>query len=95
MIIDYARVSTTEQNLGLHHDDLKAAYDASVDVTDARKAMHFYPRIELARSAAEARNRCYVPGRSPTNLHVKPTILPLRTAQPATLKGFGGFARFV
>jgi DNA invertase Pin-like site-specific DNA recombinase len=38
MIIGYARVSTTEQNLGLDHDDLKPAFDASVDQTDARKA---------------------------------------------------------
>jgi DNA invertase Pin-like site-specific DNA recombinase len=38
MIIGYARVSTTEQNLGLRHDDLKPAFDASVDQTDARKA---------------------------------------------------------
>jgi len=36
MIIGYARVSTTEQNLGLRHDDLKPAFDASVDPTDAR-----------------------------------------------------------
>jgi DNA invertase Pin-like site-specific DNA recombinase len=36
MRIDYARVSTTEQNLGLQPDDLKAAYDASVDQTEAR-----------------------------------------------------------
>jgi DNA invertase Pin-like site-specific DNA recombinase len=33
MIIGYARVSTTEQNLGLDHDDLKPAFDASVDQT--------------------------------------------------------------
>ena len=38
MIIGYARVSTTEQNLGLQHDDLKPAFDASVDVTDVREA---------------------------------------------------------
>jgi DNA invertase Pin-like site-specific DNA recombinase len=37
MIIGYARVSTTEQNLGLRHDDLKPAFDASVDPTEARK----------------------------------------------------------
>jgi DNA invertase Pin-like site-specific DNA recombinase len=37
MIIGYARVSTTEQNLGLRHGDLKRAFDASVDPTDARK----------------------------------------------------------
>jgi hypothetical protein len=37
MIIGDARVSTTEQNLGLDHDDLKPAFDASVDPTDARK----------------------------------------------------------
>jgi hypothetical protein len=36
MRIDYARVSTTEQNLGLQPDDLKLAYDASVDPTEAR-----------------------------------------------------------
>ena len=35
MIISYARVSTTEQNLGLRHDDLKPASDTSVDQTDA------------------------------------------------------------
>jgi hypothetical protein len=33
MIIGYARVSTTEQNLGLRHDDLKPAFEASVDPT--------------------------------------------------------------
>jgi DNA invertase Pin-like site-specific DNA recombinase len=38
MIIGYARVSTTGQNLGLEHDDLKPAFDASVDVTDAGKS---------------------------------------------------------
>jgi hypothetical protein len=38
MIIGYARVSTTEQNLGLRHDDVKPAFDASVDHTEARKA---------------------------------------------------------
>jgi len=32
------KVSATEQNLGLEHDDLKPAFDASVDPTDARKA---------------------------------------------------------
>ena len=31
MIIGGARVSATEQNLGLRHDDLKPAFDASVD----------------------------------------------------------------
>jgi DNA invertase Pin-like site-specific DNA recombinase len=36
MIIGYARVSTTEQNLGLRHDDVKPAFNASVDPTDAR-----------------------------------------------------------
>jgi hypothetical protein len=30
------RVSTTEQNLDLRHADLKPAFDASVDQTDAR-----------------------------------------------------------
>ena len=37
MIIGYARVSTAEQNLGLRHDALKPAFDASVDPTDASK----------------------------------------------------------
>ena len=37
LIIGYARVSTTEQNLGLGYDDLKPAFDASVDATDARR----------------------------------------------------------
>jgi hypothetical protein len=36
MIIGFARDSTTEQNLGLRHDDLKRAFHASVDQTDAR-----------------------------------------------------------
>jgi len=45
MIIGYARVSTTEQNLGLDHDDLKPAFDASVDPTDARKSMADDPVI--------------------------------------------------
>jgi DNA invertase Pin-like site-specific DNA recombinase len=36
MIIGYARVSTTEQNLGLPRVDVKPEFDASVDVTDAR-----------------------------------------------------------
>ena len=31
MIIGHARVSTTEQNLGLDHHDLKPAFDAPVD----------------------------------------------------------------
>jgi hypothetical protein len=38
MIIGYAKVSATEQNLGLRHDGLKPAFDASVDPTDARSA---------------------------------------------------------
>jgi len=36
MIIGYARVSTTEQHLGLRHDELNPARDASVDPTEAR-----------------------------------------------------------
>ena len=35
MRIGGARVSVTEQNLGLQHDDLKPAFDASVDQTNA------------------------------------------------------------
>ena len=34
MIVGYARVSTAEQNLGLEHDNLKPAFDASVDQTN-------------------------------------------------------------
>ncbi len=41
MLIGYARVSTTEQNLGSRHDDLKPAYDASVDQTEARSVPGF------------------------------------------------------
>jgi hypothetical protein len=37
LIVGYARVSTTERNLGLRHDELKPAFDASVDVTDAQR----------------------------------------------------------
>jgi len=33
MIIGYARVSTSEQNFSLQHDDLKPAFDATVDPT--------------------------------------------------------------
>jgi DNA invertase Pin-like site-specific DNA recombinase len=39
MRIDYARVSTTEQSLGLQPDDQKPAYDASVDPTEARNIL--------------------------------------------------------
>jgi len=35
MRIGDVKVSTTEQNLGLRHDDLKPAFDASVDQTEA------------------------------------------------------------
>jgi hypothetical protein len=35
MRIGGAKVSATEQSLGLQHDDLKPAFDASVDPTDA------------------------------------------------------------
>jgi hypothetical protein len=36
MRIGGGRVCATEQNLGLQHDDLKPAFDASVDQTEAR-----------------------------------------------------------
>jgi hypothetical protein len=36
MIIGNARVSTREQNLGLRHDELKPALDASVDPSKSR-----------------------------------------------------------
>jgi hypothetical protein len=45
MIIGFAGVSTTEQNLRLDHDDVKPAFDASVDQTDARKSMADDPVI--------------------------------------------------
>ena len=35
MIVGDARVSTTEQNFGLQHDDLRRALDDSVDPTNA------------------------------------------------------------
>jgi hypothetical protein len=34
MIVGYARVSTSEQNLGLRYDNVKSAFDASVDPTN-------------------------------------------------------------
>jgi hypothetical protein len=37
MIVGYARVSTPAQNLGLRHDDVKPAFDGSVDPTEARE----------------------------------------------------------
>jgi hypothetical protein len=49
MRIDYARVSTTEQNLGVQPNDLKPAYDASVDQTDARKSSCPAPRERVQR----------------------------------------------
>jgi len=44
MITGYARVSTTEQYLGLRDDDLKPAFEASVDQTEARNAPSPRPR---------------------------------------------------
>jgi hypothetical protein len=35
MIMGYARVSTTEQDLGLQHNDMMPVYDPSVDLTEA------------------------------------------------------------
>jgi hypothetical protein len=43
MIIGYARVSTSEQNLGLQHADVKPAFDASVDPPEARNAQAQLP----------------------------------------------------
>jgi len=62
LIIGYARVSTTEQNLGLRHDDLEPAFDASVDPTEARlrnDAAHLSRRLRDLKF----RNR-YLPPRS-------------------------------
>jgi hypothetical protein len=47
MIIGCARVSTTEQNLGLSHHDLRPANHASVDVIDAR---YKPPLTDVAKS---------------------------------------------
>jgi hypothetical protein len=38
VIIGYARVSATEHDLGLEHDHLNPAFDASVDLTAASGA---------------------------------------------------------
>jgi DNA invertase Pin-like site-specific DNA recombinase len=46
MIIGYARVSTTEQNLGLRHDELKPAFYASVDPTRRAQQRHRSPQGE-------------------------------------------------
>jgi hypothetical protein len=59
MIIGIARVSTTEQNLGLRYYDVKPAFDVSVDarvdVTEARKNLvsaHQQERSGLVRVTA-------------------------------------------
>jgi hypothetical protein len=49
MRIDYAKASTTEQNLGLQHDDLEPALDASVDPTEARKWRKRPAKVIFAR----------------------------------------------
>jgi hypothetical protein len=66
MIIGYEWVSTTEPNLGLRYDDLKPAYDASVDVTNAglttkhldwfggRDTLTFLVPVPVERLGAEA-----------------------------------------
>ena len=51
-------------------------------------SLHFYPWFELALSAAEGRNLCYVHHCSTTILRVKPTILRSREGQPATFDDF-------
>jgi hypothetical protein len=53
MIIGYAWVSTTKQNLGLRHDDVKPAFDASVDQTDARNTPAGEPSSLLLHNLAE------------------------------------------
>ncbi len=45
MITGYDRVSTTKQNLGLQHDDLKPAFDASVDPADAHNTRRDLVRL--------------------------------------------------
>ena len=56
MIIGYASVSTTEHNLGLDHDDLKPAFDASVDQTEARK--EFNARKHWTRRGRRIGDHC-------------------------------------
>ena len=45
MIIGYARAPTTEKNLGLRHDDLKPAFDASADPTEPRHGRMLADRL--------------------------------------------------
>jgi hypothetical protein len=58
MIIGHARVSTTEQNVGLQRDDLRLAFEASVDPTDARSA----PR-SMMLSASRLSTKSRLPGK--------------------------------
>jgi len=58
-IIGYEKVSTTEQKLGLQNDDLKPAFDTSVDPTEARKAAghsHAVGGSEPGGTSPDARN---------------------------------------
>ena len=45
MIVGYVRVSTTQQNLGLRHDDLKPAFDVSVDPTNGTQVFGTCPSL--------------------------------------------------
>ena len=64
LIVGYARVSTTERNLVLDHDDLKPAFDASVDQADARKSMADDPVITH-----------HGPAGSPAGVHCRSSVL--------------------
>jgi len=57
MRIGDVNVSTTEQNLGLWHDDLTRGADASVDVTDARKHVRTPDKLFRQAGVNVAANR--------------------------------------
>ena len=57
LIVGYTRVSTTERNLGLRHDDLKPAFDASVDQTDARCASGRSPPAVVSSNRSDKLDR--------------------------------------
>ena len=60
MIIGYARVSTTEQNLGLRHDELKPAFDGT---KRHRKTL----QVQLFCNLKTTRRVCVIPGYRPSS----------------------------